>query len=59
MIAAQEEPEAIFQLLRKRLDIIPWMMDRYHEPRKAYPDETYEQGPLLALHELNARFYNA
>lgn len=21
------------------------------------PDETYDQGPLLALHELNSRFY--
>lgn len=45
--------------IRGSEDTIPWMMDRYHELKKAYPDETYEQGPLLALHELNAKFYIA
>jgi hypothetical protein len=39
-------------------DVIPWMMDRFFEMRKLYPDETYDQGPLLALHELKARFYS-
>ncbi len=37
--------------------VIPWMLDRYYEMKKLYPDETYSQGPLLALHELNCRFY--
>ena len=39
-------------------DIIPWMMNRFFEMHKLYPDETYDQGPLLALHELKARFYS-
>jgi hypothetical protein len=38
-------------------EIIPWMMDKFCEMRKIYPDETYDQGPLLALYELKARFY--
>lgn len=37
--------------------VIPWMLDRYFEMKKLYPGETYDQGPLLALHELNCRFY--
>jgi len=40
-------------------DIIPWMMNKFIEMHKLYPDETYDQGPLLALHELNARFYSS
>lgn len=38
-------------------DTIPWMLDRFYEMKKLYPGETYDQGPLLALHELNCRFY--
>lgn len=38
-------------------DTIPWMMDRFLEMKKLYPGETYDQGPLLALHELKCRFY--
>ena len=38
-------------------DTIPWMLERYFEMKKLYPDETHDQGPLLALHELNCRFY--
>jgi hypothetical protein len=38
-------------------DTIPWMLDRFYEMKKFYPDENYDQGPLLALYELNARFY--
>lgn len=38
-------------------DTIPWMLDRYFELKRLYPGETYDQGPLLALHELNCRFY--
>ena len=37
-------------------DIIPWMLDTYLAVERQYPQETYEQGPLLALYELNARF---
>ena len=36
---------------------IPWMLDKFLEMKKLYPGETYDQGPLLALHELNSRFY--
>lgn len=42
---------------RGKEDIIPWMLERFFEMKKYYPDETYDQGPLIALHELNARFY--
>ena len=38
-------------------EIIPWMMNQYQEMKRLYPDETYNQGPLLALHELSHRFY--
>lgn len=37
--------------------IIPWMYDEFHKFKKLYPDENYAQGALLALHELNYRFY--
>ena len=43
--------------LRGAEDTIPWMLDRLFEMKKLYPGETYDQGPLLALHELNSRFY--
>lgn len=43
---------------RGKEDIIPWMLDKFFEMKKCYPDETYDQGPLLALHELSARFYS-
>jgi hypothetical protein len=36
---------------------IPWMLDKFYEMKKMYPNEAYDQGPLLALHELNSRFY--
>ncbi len=39
-------------------DIIPWMMDRFYEMESLYPDESYGQGPLLALYELSDRFYH-
>jgi len=42
---------------RGQEDTIPWMLDRFFEMKKLYSDETYDQGPLLALHELNCRFY--
>jgi hypothetical protein len=38
--------------------IILWMMSRFSEMQKLYPNETYSQGPLLALYELSARFYS-
>ena len=43
--------------LRGAEDTIPWMLDRFFEMKKLYPGEAYDQGPLLALHELNRRFY--
>jgi len=39
-------------------EIIPWMMSQYQEMKRLYPDETYNQGPLLALYELKYRFYD-
>ncbi|OQB22366.1 MAG: hypothetical protein BWY11_02083 [Firmicutes bacterium ADurb.Bin182] len=38
-------------------DVIPWMMERFYEMKRRYPNENYDQGPLCALYELNARFY--
>lgn len=43
--------------LRGEEGTIPWMLDRFFEMKKLYPGETYDQGPLIALHELNCRFY--
>ena len=43
---------------RGKENVIPWMLDRFFEMKKCYPNETYDQGPLLALHELSARFYS-
>lgn len=43
--------------LRCGEEIIPWMYDRYFELKKLYPNENYNQGPLLALYELKSRFY--
>jgi hypothetical protein len=37
--------------------IIPWMMDQFQKLKKHYPDEHYDQGPLMALNELHHRFY--
>ena len=45
--------------LRATEEIILWMMSRFTEMHRLYPDETYDQGPLLALYELNARFYSS
>lgn len=45
--------------LRGTESTIPWMLDRFFEMKRLYPDETYDQGPLFALHELNCRFYKA
>lgn len=43
---------------RRKEDIVPWMLNKFFEIKKCYPDETYDQGPLLALHELSTRFYS-
>lgn len=43
--------------LRGNEDNIPWMMDRFFEMKRLYSGENYDQGPLLALNELNSRFY--
>ncbi|MDY0281767.1 MAG: hypothetical protein RBR35_14545 [Salinivirgaceae bacterium] len=42
--------------LRGEEDSISWMMDRFFEMKKLYPNETYAEGSLIALHELNCRF---
>ncbi|WP_414732923.1 hypothetical protein [Acetobacterium carbinolicum] len=42
--------------LRGEEDIASWMLDRFFEMKKLYPSETYAEGPLIALHELNCRF---
>lgn len=39
-------------------EIIPIIYKKYHELKRLYPDDSYDQGPLLALLELRARFYN-
>ena len=38
-------------------DVIPWVLEKYFEMKRLYPDKTYDQGPRLALHELNSRFH--
>jgi hypothetical protein len=43
--------------LRGEENTIPWVLDKFFEMKMLYPSETYDQGPLLALHELNSRFY--
>jgi hypothetical protein len=39
-------------------DVIPIIYNKYFELNRDYKDENYAQGPLLALYELNARFYS-
>lgn len=41
---------------RADVDIVPWMMEQYEKMDRLDPDETFEQGPLLALWELRERF---
>lgn len=38
-------------------EVIPIIHHKYIELKRLYPRENYEQGPLLALSELNVRFY--
>ncbi|WP_144674764.1 hypothetical protein [Desulfitobacterium sp. LBE] len=38
-------------------DAIPVLMKKYNEFKSLYPQENYEQGPLLGLIKLNERFY--
>ena len=38
-------------------ETIPIIYHKYIELKDQYPNEDYEQGPLLALAELNAQFY--
>lgn len=38
-------------------DSAPWMMQQYESMRSRFPSESFCEGPLLALHELRARFY--
>ncbi len=43
--------------LRGKEDIIPWVYEKYMEAKRLYPEETYSEGPLIALYELKSRFY--
>ncbi len=43
--------------LRGELDLIPFLIACYTRLSTSYPDQTYHQGPLVALHELRYRFY--
>lgn len=38
-------------------EVIPIILNKYLELKKLYVDETYNQGPLLALYELKERLY--
>ena len=38
--------------------MIPMMMEETERFEKCYPDESYEQAPLLAIQELAVRFYS-
>lgn len=35
---------------------IPWLLDVHRAMKNDYPGESFDQGPLLALYELNERF---
>ena len=37
-------------------DVIPVLMDKFEYFKKHYPDNTYEQGPLLGLFQIDQRF---
>lgn len=37
--------------------IIPWMMAQFELFKRLYPHDSFDQGALLELYELNARFY--
>ena len=39
-------------------NVIPSMMQRFLDMKNQYPNETFAQGPLLALCELQNRFYS-
>lgn len=39
-------------------DVIPMLMQEVERFEKSYPNESYEQGPLLALKEALVRFYS-
>jgi hypothetical protein len=38
--------------------IISWMLERFYELKRLFPEENYDQGPLVAMHELKRRFPN-
>jgi hypothetical protein len=41
---------------RAGADIIPWLIQQYESLKARYPSESFCEGPLMALHELKARF---
>lgn len=38
-------------------EVIPVLMEKFNNFKMLYPNESYEQGPLLGLIKLNERFY--
>lgn len=43
---------------RGRVEMIPFLMEEARRFESRYPDETYDQGPALAVQELAARYLN-
>lgn len=41
---------------RAKPDAIPFLIEQMERFEKQYPDETFDQGPLLALYEIRSRF---
>ena len=44
---------------RANTDVIPFFMQQVDSFEKQFPDKSYEQGPLMALYEIRARFRTA
>ena len=42
---------------RANTDVIPFLMQQVDSFVKQFPDKSYEQGPLMALYEIRARFW--
>ena len=41
---------------RANVDAIPFLMEQVERFEKRFPEETFDQGPLMALYEIRARF---
>jgi len=44
--------------LRGDKSMIPFLIEEAKRMENDYPDETYDQGPTLAVHELANRYLN-